>query len=115
MIQTAFNRAGDCAAAARRTIAYQLDLPTACIHCPNSNNLALSIFFAGAGFLLVFLFGVLNLTVTQGVISGLVFYANAIIMDLSQSVLFAQTEEYTVIVVLKAFIAWVNLDFGIKT
>ena len=41
-----------------------------CIHCPNNNTLALLIFFIAAGFLLVFLLGVLNLTVTQGRING---------------------------------------------
>ena len=49
-----------------------------CIHCPNNNNLALLIFFAVSGFLLVFCINVLNLTVTQGLINGVIFYANVI-------------------------------------
>ena len=49
-----------------------------CIHCSNNNNLALLIFFAVAGVLLVLIVAVLNLTVTQGMINGLIFYANLI-------------------------------------
>ena len=60
-----------------------------CIHCPNNNNLALIIFFAAAGFLLVFFISALNLTVTQGAINGLIFYAN--IVWIYQSIFFAQT------------------------
>ena len=57
---------GDCVVAARRTIAWLLDLPTAYIHCPNNNNLALLTFFAAAGILLVFFISALNLIATQG-------------------------------------------------
>ena len=49
-----------------------------CIYCPNNNNLALLIFFAVAGVLLVVIVAALNLTVTQGMINGLIFYANFI-------------------------------------
>ena len=49
-----------------------------CIHCPNSNNLALLIFFAVAGVLVVLVIAGLNLTVTQGMINGLIFYANIV-------------------------------------
>ena len=54
----------------------------------------------------------LNLTVTQGMINGLIFYANIIwayqnILPLSD---FGKE-----LVVHKTFIAWLNLDFGIET
>ena len=49
-----------------------------CIHCSNNDNLSLLIFFVAAGPLLIVLISVLNLTVTQGVINGLVVYANII-------------------------------------
>ena len=83
-----------------------------CIHCPNSNNLALLIFFAVSGFLLVIFISILNLTVTQGLINGLIFYAN-IIWEY-QSITSQHDVEYTK-VFLKPFIAWLNLDFRIET
>ncbi len=79
-----------------------------CIHCTNNNNLALLIFFAAAGVLLVLAIAVLNLTVTQGAINSLVFYAN--IIWAYQNILFPPGFS----TVLKIFIAWLNLDFGIE-
>ena len=83
-----------------------------CIHCPNSNNLALLIFFAVSGFLLVLFINILNLTVTQGLINGVIFYANIIWEH--QSIASQRNIKYTR-VFLKPFIAWLNLDFGIET
>ena len=83
-----------------------------CIHCPNNNNLALLVFFAAAGFLLVLFINALNLTVTQGMINGLIFNAN--IVWTYRSILFTQQVESNLIVVIKTFIAWLNLDFGIQ-
>ena len=75
--QCAFNRAGRLCGGCKEN--YSLAIGSShCVHCPNNNNLALFIFFAAAGLLLVFVIGILNLTVTQGVINGLVFYANVI-------------------------------------
>ena len=89
-----------------------------CIQCPNSNNLALLIFFAAAGLMLVFFISILNLTVTQGMINGVIFYAN--IVWTYQNILFPQQGEINTnlahfVVILRVFIAWVNLDFGIET
>ena len=83
-----------------------------CIHCPNNNNLAFLIFFAVSGFLLVLCINILNLTVTQGLINGLVFYAN--IVWEYQSIASQREIKFTR-VFLKPFIAWLNLDFGIET
>ena len=79
-----------------------------CIHCPNNNNLALLIFFAAAGVFLVFVIAALNLTVTQGAINSLIFYAN--IIWAYQNILFPPGFS----TVQKTFIAWLNLDFGIE-
>ena len=49
-----------------------------CIHCQTNSNLAFIIFFVAAGFLLAFSITILNITVTQGTIDGLIFYANII-------------------------------------
>ena len=48
---------------------------------------------------------VLNLTVTEGSINGLIFYANVIGMD--HSVLSTGEASY-----LYTFLAWINLDLG---
>ena len=85
-----------------------------CIHCPNNNNLALLIFFAAAGFLLVFFISALNLTVTQGWINGLIFYAN--IIWAYQGILFqAEVKQNMFTLFGRTFVAWLNLDFGIET
>ena len=83
-----------------------------CIHCPSNNKLALLTIFAVSGILIVLFISVLNLTVTQGIINGLVFYAN--IVWEHQSIASQQDIRYTG-VFLKPFIAWFNLDFGIET
>ena len=85
-----------------------------CIECPNSHNVALLLAFAAAGVLLVFFILALNLTATQGLINGVIFYANIvwaykIILfptDIGANYLFT---------FLQIFIAWLNLDFGIAT
>ena len=83
-----------------------------CINCPNNSSLSLLIFFAISGFLLVLFILHLNLTVTQGMINGLIFYANIIWEH--QSISSQRAIKYTD-VFLKPFIAWMNLDFGIET
>lgn len=50
----------------------------------------------------------LNLTVTEGSINGLIFYANVVSMSHSIQYSGASTQLYI-------FIAWLNLDFGINT
>ena len=111
--QCAFNRAGRLCGGCRE--GYSLAIGSShCIHCPNNNNLALLIFFAGAGFLLVFFISAFNLTVTQGMINGLIFYAN--IVWVYQCIFFPEGRKLnSLLLFLKTFIAWVNLDFGIET
>ena len=85
-----------------------------CIECPNSHNVALLIAFAAGGILLVFFILALNLTATQGLINGVIFYAN--IVWAYKMILFpADTGENYLFIFLQVFIAWVNLDFGIET
>lgn len=83
-----------------------------CIPCDTNNNLALFIFFAFAGLLLVLFINVFNITVSQGMINGLIFYAN--IVWEHQSIASQEEIKFTS-VFLKTFIAWLNLDFGIET
>ena len=59
----AFNRAGRLCGGCRE--GYSLAIGSShCIKCPNNNGLALTIFFAAAGFLLVFFINVLDITLT---------------------------------------------------
>ena len=111
--QCSFNRKGTLCGGCMEN--YSLAIGSShCIHCPNNNNLALAIFFTAAGFLLVFFVSALNLTVSQGMVNGLVFYAN--VVWTYQSIFFSRYhEKYAVLLFLKIFIAWINLDFGIET
>ena len=61
-----------------------------------------------AGLLLVAVFFALNLTVTEGSVNGLIFYAN--VMVISQTIRFSGEANY-----LYTFLAWLNLDLGIST
>ena len=109
--QCAFDRAGLLCGSCKDN--YSLAIGSShCIHCPNNNNLALLIFFAIAGVFLVLIIAALNLTVTQGKINSLVFYAN--IIWAYQNILFPPSFGRELIV-HKTFIAWLNLDFGIES
>ena len=109
--QCDFNRAGVLCGSCKEN--YSLAIGSSnCIYCPNNNNLALLIFFATAGVMLIFLIAALNLTVTQGTINSLVFYAN--IVWAYQGILFPPSFGKGLIA-HKTFIAWLNLDFGIET
>ena len=77
-----------------------------CDECINT-YLLLILPLAVAGLLLVAILFVLNLTVTDGSINGLIFYANVI--GMKQNVLFSGETSY-----LTTFLAWLNLDLGIN-
>ena len=103
--QCAFNHAGRLCGGCKVNFSLAIGSPR-CLHCPNDNNVALLIFFLAAGLLLVLVISVLNLTVTQGVINGLIFYANIVRV---------YGYSHTPWVIFNVFIAWLNLDFGIET
>ena len=81
---------------------------------PNCSNkyLLLLIVFILAGFALVFFIKILNLTVSQGTLNGLIFYAN--IVAANRSILFP-AQYNRVLSFLSVFISWLNLDLGIET
>ena len=113
-VQCAYNHAGRLCGGCKEN--YSLAIGSShSIICPNNNSLALLVFFAATGFLLVLFINVSNLTVAQGMINGLILYAN--IMWTYQSILFpaVQTDFVTVTSILKVFLAWLNLDFGIQS
>ena len=79
-----------------------------CAKCSHT-YLLLPFPFAVAGLLLVVVLFALNLTVTEGSINGLIFYAN--VLSMSNAVQFSERgSQY-----LYSFLAWLNLDLGIAT
>ena len=109
--QCAFNHAGRLCGGCRA--GYSLAIGSShCIKCYNDNNLSLLIFFAVAGILVVMFITSVNLTVTQGFINGVIFYAN--IVWVYESIIFP-SHVNGVLLFLETFIAWLNLDFGIET
>ena len=111
--QCTVNRAGILCGACRSGFSLALG-SNKCLSCPNNNNIALLIFFAAAGFLLVTFIKILNITVSQGTINGLIFYAN--IIWAYESIFFPSDDtSLGKAWFLKTFIAWLNLDLGIET
>ena len=111
--QCASNRTGILCGACKDSFSLAIG-SSRCIECPNSHNVALLLAFAAAGVLLVFLILALNLTATQGLINGVIFYAN--IVWAYKIILFpADIGANYLFIFLQVFIAWVNLDFGIET
>ena len=108
-IQCANNRSGVLCGGCRDNFSLALG-SNRCLHGCSNNSLSLIIAFAAAGIALVFFIKILNLTVSQGTINGLIFYAN--IVGAEQTVLFS-SRAYKGF--LSVFIAWVNLDLGIET
>ena len=80
-----------------------------CKKCSNT-WLLLILVFALTGVALVLGFKVLNLTVSTGTISGLIFYAN--IVRANSATFFPGQTANTF---LSWFIAWLNLDVGVET
>ena len=109
-LQCALNRIGTLCGGCRENFSLAIG-SSRCLPCPNNNNLALIIFFAVAGIFLVFLISILNLTVTQGMVNGLILYANIVWSNRGNIVRFEvfQGANYVTII-----LAWLNLDFGIE-
>ena len=79
-----------------------------CKKCSNT-YLLLILPIAVAGLLLVVVLFALNLTVTEGSINGLIFYAN--VLSMSNAVQFSERGSRYIY----TFLAWLNLDLGIAT
>ena len=79
-----------------------------CMQCSNK-YLLLLIPFALAGVFLVLLLFLLHLTVAEGTLHGLIFYAN--IVAANHHIFFPHTTNNPASI----FIAWINLDLGIQT
>ena len=80
-----------------------------CMECTNIHIL-ITIIVLVAGIVLVVLLYLLNLTVTNGTINGIIFYAN--IISINDSVFLVNDNVFKP---LRVFISFVNLDLGIET
>ena len=113
--QCAFNRKGFLCGECRENLSLTLG-SSQCLPCSNVYFLLL-LAFAVAGVALVVLIAVCNLTVTEGTINGLIFYAN--IIQINRATFFPPLPHNSFIrfiaSVLTVFISWVNLDLGIQT
>jgi len=106
-MQCAFNHSGVLCGACKPGLSLTLGTPQ-CLPCSH-RYLLLLIFFAAAGILLVLFIKILNITVAEGTINGLIFYVN--IVGANQAIFFPPGNMN----ILTVFISWLSLDFGIQT
>ena len=106
--QCVFNRSGILCGGCKPGLSLTLGRPL-CQHCSN-RYIALLVAFAGAGVALVILLITCNITVTEGTVNGLIFYAN--IVRVNHTIFFPP---YNSTNILTIFIAWINLDLGIQS
>ena len=83
-----------------------------CKRCKNENIIPLIILFILAGIFLVFILILLNLTVTEGTLNGLIFYMN--IIQVNRPLYFPTEGISYGVKILTAIVAWFNLDLGIS-
>ena len=96
-----------------KKLSYSLALGSnRCLPDCSYNSLSLIVAFVFVGITLVLFIKILNLTVSQGTLNGLIFYAN--IVGASQPFVFTNSD-IRLVNFLATFIAWVNLDLGIET
>ncbi len=105
--QCGFNHSGILCGACQSGLSLSLG-SIRCLRCSN-DYIALLLPFALAGIALVALIKVLDLTVADGSLNGLIFYAN--IIQVNQDTLLPPNHQN----ILTVFIAWLNLDLGIET
>ena len=84
-----------------------------CAKCADNAGIALVLFFLMAGFLLVMVIKFLDLTVANGTVNGIIFYAN-VVWGYNQVLLPAPSKTDPLHWLLTVPIAWINLDFGIE-
>ena len=106
--QCAFNRSGILCGGCKMNFSRILG-SSKCIRCSNHKLIIIVPGILLAGLILVILLILLDLTVSVGTISGLIFYANII---RAQHITFFGSETTFR---LNVFIAWLNFDLGIET
>ena len=108
-LQCQFNRSGILCSQCQ----YHLSMvfgSSRCMECTNVSIILISVIVIMAGVVLVVLLYLLNLTVTNGAISGIIFYAN--IISINDSVFLVNDNVFKP---LQVFISFINLDLGIET
>ena len=109
-VQCNFNRTGKLCGACPENYSVILGTSNCIDDCSNISLLLIPL-FGVIGILLVVFLMAMNMTVTEGTINALLFYAN--IVHISNRVFFRGKEIKYVTRLLSVFIAWLNLDFGI--
>ena len=84
---------------------------SSCCKVCSNRYLSLIIAFAAGGIALVVFLNLSKMTVTNGEINGLVFYANIMKIIINETNFYRTDLGY----VFRFFIAWLNLDLGIET
>ena len=107
-LQCQFNRTGILCSQCPHPLSMVLG-SSRCMQCTNVHIL-ITIIVIVAGIVLVVLLYVLNLTVTNGAINGIIFYAN--IVSINDSVFLVNDNVFKP---LRVFISFTNLDLGIET
>ena len=107
-LQCQFNRTGILCSQCQHSLSMVFG-SSRCIHCTNIHIL-ISLLVVFAGIVLVVLLYLLNLTVTNGTINGIIFYAN--IVSINDSVFLVNDNVFKP---LQVFISFANLDLGIET
>ena len=109
--QCAFDHYGTWCGACKPNFSLALGSSQCLRNCSNKYLFLLFVFIL-AGFALVFFIKILNLTVSQGTINGLIFYGNIVAANRS---IFFPAQHNKFLSFLSAFISWLNLDLGIET
>ena len=118
--QCAYNRSGILCGVCRKNLSHVLG-SSQCFDCSSDyailRVIVLVIAFALAGIVLVLFLGVVDLTVAEGTLNGVIFYMNVI--SVNRSIFFIIPKRNYVlpffIGMLKGFVSWMNLDLGINT
>ena len=82
-----------------------------CVENCSYRGLFLILLFLMLGLFLVLFLTLFDLTVAEGTIGGILFYAN--VVQINSDVYFSSTKFRRFSLVCKTFIAWLNLDLGI--
>ena len=92
---------------------YSATFKGGCVKCSN-NRLWLILLYAFAGIFLVFILTFLDISVADGTINGLIFYAN--VVQANYPILFSNNHRDKLFSkVLTAFIGWLSLSSGFET
>ena len=106
-LQCHFNRTGLLCGQCPHGMSATLSDSTCRVHCSNY-DLVEVILFLGLGIVVIAVLMLLNITITQGTISGVIFYAN--IIHIHKSIFF----EDNTLKPLKIVVSWINMDSGIS-